>query len=59
MSVTLEELLVQRKEASKMLAHLNARIDEYRVKCSTCRCRILPSEACYCCADIDLNEPPI
>lgn len=50
MVITLEELLAQKAELVSELGKVNARIDEYRVKCPTCRCRILPGRTCICCA---------
>ncbi len=35
-------LLIQLKDTESALDH-------YRVKCPTCRCRILPDEPCACC----------
>lgn len=56
MSVTLEELVALRNKLVSELRHVNARIDEYKVKCPTCRCRILPATVCACCAVGALDE---
>ena len=49
-----------RRDTSQILAEmaglldrvreLNAELDKRRVKCPTCRCRILPGATCACCA---------
>lgn len=31
-------------------------IDSFRVKCPTCRCRILPGQTCGCCASMCLED---
>lgn len=30
-------------------------LEAFRVKCPTCRCRILPGHECVCCADGDID----
>lgn len=61
MSITLDELLTQKAELVSELGKVNARIDAYRVKCPTCRCRILPDRTCNCCDDrvVTCDEPSI
>ena len=38
-------------ELSTQLLALSAKVDAYKVKCPTCRCRILPWAECRCCAE--------
>jgi hypothetical protein len=53
--------LKSRKESLILqLQDVNAALDKYRVKCPTCRCRILPETTCACCADstvVDVESP--
>jgi hypothetical protein len=41
----------QRQELCRQLGEVNAKVNAYRVKCQTCRCRILPWDVCRCCAE--------
>jgi ribosomal protein L32 len=48
---TVEELQPALKEAREHLTRLLKKLDTFKVKCPTCRCRILPGKTCACCAD--------
>jgi hypothetical protein len=41
----------RRKAIYAELGEVNAKLSAYKVKCPTCRCRILPWEVCRCCAE--------
>lgn len=50
-----ERLAFLRAEGKRLREELKAvesELDTHRVKCPTCRCRILPGDACSCCADV-------
>jgi hypothetical protein len=36
---------------SMQMRDVQSALDRFRVKCPTCRCRILPGDVCFCCAD--------
>lgn len=40
--------------ARELMRDIRGQIDALKVKCPTCRCRILPDSACSCC-----NEPDV
>lgn len=45
------QILVERRELLDQVRSLDVELDARRVKCPTCRCRILPGSACACCAE--------
>ena len=47
------------EEATTVIARISKAIDALRVKCPTCRCRILPGQICGCCAEPPGHEPLI
>jgi hypothetical protein len=52
---------LRKQELLLQLRDVNAKLDGYKFKCPTCRCRILPWEVCRCCAEpacVD-DESPI
>ena len=54
--------LLSLKEGLVLQLHdVNAALDRYKVKCPTCRCRILPEETCRCCAEpaCDPGDPDL
>lgn len=52
-------LLSLKEGISLQLRDVNSALDRYRVKCHTCRCRILPETTCACCAEPpEVNEEP-
>lgn len=51
---TLEELLARQKSLHKELDGVNAAIDVFKVKCTGCRCYILPGRECGCCWDREI-----
>jgi hypothetical protein len=40
------------------LADVNRQLNAQRVKCPTCRCRILPGDVCTCCAMDHCDDEP-
>jgi hypothetical protein len=38
-------------EAQRIIWRIHEAINALKVKCSTCRCRILPGSVCGCCMD--------
>lgn len=54
-------LQAEQKGLRRQYAEVEAKLDTYRTKCPTCRCRILPGEECRCCGDRAETEiePPI
>ena len=57
------EIAALQSEKSRLLGELRtveAKLSKHRVKCPTCRCRILPGTRCACCAEpplVDDDEP--
>jgi hypothetical protein len=47
----INRLLVRRGIVANELRDIDSQIDQHKVKCPTCRCRILPETACACCAE--------
>lgn len=43
-------------EAYELVRHIRSQVDALRVKCPTCRCRIMPGVECSCCAYIEPND---
>lgn len=52
----LEELRNKAAEQRKILKETLAAIDEMKIKCNTCRCKILPNEECSCCGEPNIVE---
>lgn len=44
------------EEACDVLARLGLAVNAQRVKCPTCRCRILPGVECRCCGEPALES---
>jgi hypothetical protein len=44
-------LLSEQEDLRRRYMANKAKLDRHRVKCPTCRCRILPGETCRCCAE--------
>jgi hypothetical protein len=47
----IEYLKAALSHAHKDVARIQGHLNTFRVKCPTCRCRILPGEVCRCCAE--------
>lgn len=52
----LEELRSIASEQRRLLKQTLDLIQEMKVKCPTCRCKILPDEKCTCCDDIVIPD---
>lgn len=52
-------LVHERAEHVGEIMRINRELDAFRVKCPTCRCRLLPGATCECCADVDLEDSRI
>jgi len=50
------ELLSEKSDLLRRLREVDAKLEKHRVKCPTCRCRILPGRTCSCCAYNDGDE---
>ncbi len=56
-----EQIVAERAALVLQVRALDAELDKRKVKCPTCRCRILPGQTCRCCArtSCDDGEPLI
>jgi hypothetical protein len=45
------QILTERSELMRHVRALDVELDKRRVKCPTCRCRILPGATCVCCEE--------
>ena len=43
-------------QARVIMRDLQVNIDMLRIKCPTCRCKILPNQTCSCCAEPYFEE---
>lgn len=48
--VEIDRLVARRDELHQELGEVQKQLNAFRVKCSGCRCRILPGTTCGCCA---------
>lgn len=55
-TMALTELQAKERELREELHRVVLEIDTRKVKCATCRCRILPGRSCRCCADYGETE---
>jgi len=39
------------EEAKALINEISGKIYALKVKCPTCRCKILPGEVCFCCEE--------
>lgn len=51
---SIDEIKSDLDAARTRVINLSAELDAHRVKCTTCRCMVLPGRACLCCA----ADPP-
>lgn len=51
-----ETLALSVDEARALISTVGAAINALRVKCPTCRCRLLPVQSCGCCNEPDLGD---
>lgn len=57
----IDVLLATRRDLVGQLRAVEQELAKYRVKCPTCRCRILPGETCACCVSNahDVGDEPL
>ena len=52
-----EERTTTVDEAYDLIRRIRIAVDSLKVKCDTCRCRILPGADCACCSTDAIEDP--